>query len=291
MIKNTYKKSIKPNRVIIFGSNGFVAKNLKKTLLNKKIKVKSFSKNHINLLKINSRKIISNNVKSYDQIVFIAAEAPVKNIKMYLNNLNMLINFIKGIQNINFEQLIYISSDAVYSDTKNNIKENFSTKPNSLHGQMHIMRENILENLYSDKLCILRPTLIYGHDDPHNGYGPNKFIRYAKKNNDIDLFGFGEEMRDHVFINDVVEIIYNCLINKSIGKLNIASGKVISFNAIAKIIKKISKKSFKIIYNKRIGKMPHNGYRSFDIKSTNKVFPNFKYKHFEKIINKIYNKY
>ena len=36
---------------------------------------------------------------------------------------------------------------------------------------MHLLRENYLQNLYQDKLCIVRPTLIYGSNDPHNGYG------------------------------------------------------------------------------------------------------------------------
>ena len=26
---------------------------------------------------------------------------------------------------------------------------------------------------------ILRPTLVYGANDPHNGYGPNRFRRLA----------------------------------------------------------------------------------------------------------------
>ena len=46
---------------------------------------------------------------------------------------------------------------------------------------MHVIRENYLKSLFLKKLCILRPTLIYGEGDPHNGYGPNKFIRLAKK--------------------------------------------------------------------------------------------------------------
>ena len=52
-------------------------------------------------------------------------------------------------------------------------------------------------------LAILRPTLIYGEKDPHNGYGPNQFRRKANKGEAITLFGEGEERRDHVAIDDV----------------------------------------------------------------------------------------
>ena len=35
------------------------------------------------------------------------------------------------------------------------------------------------------QLSIIRPTLIYGNKDPHNGYGPNQFFRLAHSNKNI----------------------------------------------------------------------------------------------------------
>ena len=58
---------------------------------------------------------------------------------------------------------------------------------------MHLIKENVLKNYFNEKLCILRPTLIYGKKDPHNGYGPNKFLRKITSNQSIDLFGKGEK--------------------------------------------------------------------------------------------------
>ena len=60
-------------------------------------------------------------------------------------------------------------------------------------------------------LAHLRPTLIYGASDPHNGYGPNRFRRLADEGEDIVLFGEGEERRDHVYVDDVAEIIARVL--------------------------------------------------------------------------------
>ena len=94
--------------------------------------------------------------------------------------------------------------------------------------------EEIMLNIPSNKFfCIVRPTLIYGDNDPHNSYGPNKFFRSAKKNEDIELFGKGEELRDHVWIEDVAEILYHLIINKSVGKINLATGSVISLQTAA----------------------------------------------------------
>ena len=137
---------------------------------------------------------------------------------------------------------MYLSSDAVYSDTKKKIDENSSTIPNSLHGIMHLTREIMFENLLKKRLCIVRPTLVYGQGDPHNGYGPNRFLRLIKKNGKISLFGKGEELRDHVWINDVSIAISKLIMKRKTGKFNLVTGKVISFNNIAKQIINISGK-------------------------------------------------
>src|SRR5256885_1405531 len=73
-------------------------------------------------------------------------------------------------------------------------------------------------------LAILRPTLLYGAEDPHNGYGPNRFRRLANAGADITLFGEGEERRDHVLIDDLAEIVLRVLKRRSTGTLNIATG-------------------------------------------------------------------
>ena len=46
---------------------------------------------------------------------------------------------------------------------------------------MHLTRELILRKYFNNKLCILRPTLIFGKEDKHNGYGPNQFTILQKK--------------------------------------------------------------------------------------------------------------
>ena len=101
---------------------------------------------------------------------------------MLLKNIKILSNVVQSLKNILFNQLIYISSDAVFKDDAKIIKETTEKTPLSLHGNMHLIRENVLKNYFNEKLCILRPTLIYGKKDPHNGYGPNKFLRKITSN-------------------------------------------------------------------------------------------------------------
>ncbi len=253
------------SKIIILGKNGFIAKNLCNKLKKHKIDFVSFSKEKLNLEKKTSVKFLKKIVKPRDKIVFISAIAPVKNIGMLLRNIKILDNVTEALNGKFFNQLIYISSDAVFKDDAKIINENTEKTPTSLHGNMHLIRENVLINYFGNKLCILRPTLIYGAGDPHNGYGPNKFLRLVLNNKNIQLFGKGEEMRDHIHIDNVINVIKFCLTKNYIGNLNIASGNLISFYKIAKACIKKNKNS-KISFLTRSGPMPHNGYRKFNIK-------------------------
>jgi nucleoside-diphosphate-sugar epimerase len=200
---------------------------------------------------------------------------------MLLDNLGMLRPIISSAHQVSLSHLIYISSDAVYSDSMEPLVEESETNPISIHGIMHKTRELIIKSQIVDELkvplFIARPTLIYGLNDPHNGYGPNRFLREALNNERISIFGKGEELRDHVSIEDVGRLIYEAVCHKSSGILNIASGQTISFRAIAEKIIFLTHRSIEITETPRAGEMPHNGFRPFDIKSTTDYFPNFEY--------------
>jgi nucleoside-diphosphate-sugar epimerase len=126
-------------------------------------------------------------------------------------------------------------------------------------------------------LAILRPTLVYGSGDPHNGYGPNKFRRQANRGEAIVLFGEGEERRDHVDVDDIAEIVRLVLTHRSAGILNVATGTVASFRALADKAVALSPRKVEIKTSLRTGPMPHNGYRPFDPAATSAAFPDFHY--------------
>ena len=277
---------MKKKRIVIIGSSGIISTNLQKRLKLHNFNFLVFGRKKIDLKRKNSHKVLEKKIKNNDIVIFISAEAPVKNMEMFFNNIEICNNFCKSLNNKVISKLIYISSDAVYSDISKKINENSKTIPNSMHGSMHLMREMILKVKFKEKLCILRPTLIYGLGDTHNGYGPNKFVNLAKKNKDIVLFGKGEERRDHIHIEDLINILFECIKRKKNGIFNIATGKVNSFHKIAKkTVSSMSSKS-KILFSKRVGKMPHNGYRPFNINLLKKNFKNLRTNSIDKGIKK-----
>ena len=135
----------------------------------------------------------------------------------------------------------------------------------------------MIKEVCTAPMAVVRPSLIYGAADTHNGYGPNQFLRLALADKEITLFGEGEEQRDHVFVEDVVDILRLIILHQSKGVLNVATGTVESFRRVAEIVTEFFVPQTIINTKPRLGPMPHKGYRSFDITLCRKVFPEFRY--------------
>jgi nucleoside-diphosphate-sugar epimerase len=100
------------------------------------------------------------------------------------------------------------------------------------------------------------------------------------------LFGEGEEQRDHVLIDDVAELTARVIYRRSAGALNIATGETVSFREIAETVVRLSGRSVPIVETPRMGPMPHNGYRPFDITTCRTAFPDFAFVPLEEGLSK-----
>jgi nucleoside-diphosphate-sugar epimerase len=231
----------------------------------------------IDLLQPGAAEKLAGLLKATDSVVAVSALAPVKNTRMISDNLRMVLAIVEALAKVSVAHVVNISSDAIYADGPLPLTEGSPAAPTSLHGAMHLARELAFRAEVKTPQAHLRPTLIYGANDPHNGYGPNRFRRLADEGKDIVLFGEGEERRDHVYIEDVAEIIARVLKRGSVGALNIATGEVHSFRDIAEQAVAISGKRSAIKGSPRSGPMPHGGHRPFDIAACRKAFPDLGY--------------
>jgi nucleoside-diphosphate-sugar epimerase len=174
-------------------------------------------------------------------------------------------------------QVANVSSDAIYADSVSPLTEASVKAPESLHGVPHLARETMFASEIQAPLMMLRPTLLYGAADPHNGYGPNRFRRLAAAGEPIALFGKGEERRDHVLIDDVAKLAAQVIYRRSAGALKIATGTIWSFREIAELVVRISPRPVPIQELPRTGPMPPNGYRAFDTTACRAAFPDFSF--------------
>lgn len=272
-----YNRDTTPERVVVLGASGFVGGAIAARAETAGIAVVRLSRADVDLCAADCPAKLSAILRPGDSLVAASAQAPCKDAAMLANNMVIVRNLIEAIKNSPIAHLINISSDAVYPDEPVPLHERTPMAPGSTHGAMHLAREIALEAELSMPILHLRPTLIYGHNDPHNGYGPNRFLRLAQNNEDIKLFGEGEERRDHVLIDDLADISLKALLRKTSGALNAVTSEVHSFREIAELIVSICKSRSKIKGSPRVGEMPHKGYRPFDNSAVRAAFPGFQF--------------
>ena len=71
------------DRIVILGSSGIISKNLQLKLKEKEISFIVLGKKKINLKNKNSYMFLRKKIKNNDTVIFISAEAPVKNFEMF----------------------------------------------------------------------------------------------------------------------------------------------------------------------------------------------------------------
>ena len=265
-----------PTRVVVMGSAGFVGSALVKTLAARGASILALTRRDIDLLASDAQDKLASMLRPDDTFVAVAARAPCKNVLMLTENMKIVESMVGALTKSPVSHVVNISSDAVYADSPEPLTEDSVTAPTSLHGVMHLARELAFQEVRTP-FATLRPSLLYGAADPHNGYGPNRFRRLANEGKEIVLFGEGEERRDHVLIDDVAELIARVVERRSTGSLNIVTGKMHSFREIAELVTASAPKRVAIKGSPRSGPMPHNGYRPFDSSSTREAFPDFTY--------------
>ena len=287
MLKHLHAVDQKPKRVVVLGSSGFIGGAILNILRKQNIEVLSLSRSEVDLLNPEAATVLIGALNPDDVLVFVSARAPCKDLDMLIENSKMAKAVCDALKSQPVSHVVYISSDAVYGDSDKPMTEDSCVAPSSTHGVMHLAREIGLQQDYSGPLAIVRPTLVYGLNDPHNGYGPNRFRRLAAEGKEIVLFGEGEERRDHVDVEDIAELVLRIIRRKSEGIVNAVSGDVVSFRELADLASSFFDSLATVRGTSRSGPMPHNGYRAFDNTAISKAFPGFKFKSWKEGLTRV----
>jgi UDP-glucose 4-epimerase len=277
MLKNHTDAPHHPARVVVLGAGGFIGGTILGKVRGAGIEALALGRGGVDLLERHAERRLGELLKSDDALVFVSAKAPCRTLAMLRENVAMAEAVCAALRARPAAHVVYISSDAVYRDSREPLSEASCAEPGSLHGAMHLCREIALRGDFGGPLAIVRPTLVYGMRDPHNGYGPNRFRRLAAAGEDIVLFGEGEERRDHVDVEDVAELVLRMLLHRTSGVANAVSGEVVSFRELADFVASDFGVT-RIRSSPRSGPMPHGGYRPFERSAAERVFPGFRFK-------------
>lgn len=263
-----------PARVVVVGGHGFIGGTLLAALGRAGIPALAPSSAELDLAAEGAGARLAEMLRPTDALVVLAAVTPDKGRGPgpFLRNLQMAASVCAALEGAQPAHAVYFSSDAVYPTDVGRVTEESGGQPPDLYGMMHLAREVMLRTSTKAPVAVLRPTLVFGSADTHNSYGPNRFRRMAKKEGRITLFGGGEETRDHILVDDVTALTLLVLRHRSSGTLNLATGRSISFAALARKVATLFDRPIEIVTTPRQNPITH---RHFDITVLRKAFPTF----------------
>lgn len=210
----------------------------------------------------------------FDYIFHLAAQPSVQAsiddpIYTMENNVTGTLNVLQAAKELEECKVIFSSSAAVYGDAPQLPKrESMNTMPKSPYAVTKITGEQfcqVFNDLFELPAVALRYFNVFGpFQDPKSEYASvvPKFIERALVNKPPVIFGDGEQSRDFIYVEDVVEAnIKAAESDKANGEIiNIACGKSTSINELVDMIGEIAgKKNLKPKYKPaRSGDIKHS---------------------------------
>ncbi|MDD5491292.1 MAG: NAD-dependent epimerase/dehydratase family protein, partial [bacterium] len=228
---------------------------IKKQNMSNFINNKNFVFHQEDLNKINLNEI----VKRVGYIFHEAAQAGVraswgKEFNIYVDDnilaTHRLLEMLKEHKNV---KMIFASSSSVYGDSaQNESVENSMLDPVSPYGVTKLAAEKLAHVYYKNYLVpvvSLRYFTVFGPRQRPD-MGLYKFIKAALQNEEIVIYGDGNQRRDFTYVTDIIEANILAMKNHISGEcFNIGSGSNQTINEELDKIEKITGNKLKRIYS------------------------------------------
>jgi UDP-glucose 4-epimerase len=202
-------------RLLILGSEGFVGQNLVRALdKSHEIRcadlIEKSSHEHYTKFDITDSTSVCNTVREADVVIDLVAHALTSSLEDIITNAKVnilgLLNVLEACKKNEIKKIIFTSASSMVGVPQTyNVTENHPANPKTAYGVSKLASEHYLR-LYSEmfgiKHVIFRFFNIYGPFQK-NGLIPAIYQR-AISNQPVTIFGKGDQVRDYVYIGDVV---------------------------------------------------------------------------------------
>ena len=251
-------------KMLVLGGNGFIGSHLVDTLLEKGHKVRVFDKYEEHYRKpipgveyyfgdFGNKGLVADALNEMD-VVFHLVTTTVPKTSNDDPAFDVQSNVIDTLSLLDqcvakkIKKFLFISSGGtVYGEPSTlPISENNFTDPECSYGIVKLTIEKYLalyHLLHGLEYTIVRPSNPYG--ERQNPYGiqgaVTVFLGKVAKGETIEIWGDGEIVRDYIYINDLVEGIYNAATLETNSRIfNIGSGAGHSLNEVIETIRTVT---------------------------------------------------
>jgi UDP-glucose 4-epimerase len=276
---------MKNTKVLVTGGSGFIGSNLVKKLIldnNEVVVIDNLSSGFINNIDyLNDVKFINGDIRNINdvkkaingvEVVFHLAASVGNKRSIDFPSLDSEINVLGTINILDecvregVRKIVTSSSAGIFGELKTiPIKEDHPIEPDSPYGCSKLCAEKMClsySKLYDLEAVCLRYFNVYGPNQRFDAYGNviPIFVYKMLHNETIIVYGDGNQTRDFVHVDDVVQANINSANSSGVsGAFNIASGQRVSINQLINLITENYKNEFKIEFvNKRPGDVLHS---------------------------------
>jgi len=213
---------------------------------------------------INDRPKLWSLLQDVDCVYHLAARVIVPESVLYPREYNTVnvggtVTLMEAMRDVGVRRVVFISSGTIYGNQKTQpLKESNRPNPRSPYAVSKLSAEFYIRTigaLWGIETVCLRVF---------NAYGPNQrlpltnapvipyCLRQALDNGTIVIHGGGEQTRDYVFVEDVVDAMVSAFAAPDINRLiiNVGSGQDTSVNDLVKKVIEITETSPEIVMNK-----------------------------------------
>jgi UDP-glucose 4-epimerase len=172
-------------------------------------------------------------------------------------NVTGTLNVLKEASRCKVKRLVFASSTAVYGDTKElPINENTPVNSISPYAASKLAGEaycKAFQASYDLSTVVLRFFNVYGPRNQNSLYSGviTKFLQQATRGEALNIFGDGEQTRDFIHVNDIVEALMLALQKEeAVGEtFNVCTGIPISINMLAQAVQMATKQNLTITHS------------------------------------------
>jgi ADP-L-glycero-D-manno-heptose 6-epimerase len=237
--------------ILITGGSGFIGSALVKSLSNHEVSITGRSNEQDTKCPCLSYTFHDLNWKSIPAFDVIFHQGAVANTlhpnqeDFYLVNFQYSKELFEKATECGCKHFVYASSCAVYGNAPSPFSEDGPTTPLNAYGASKAVFDDwvIPWSQQAGVVAVgLRYSNVYGCGENHKGKSASMIWQLAKQiytGQQPEIFKWGEQCRDFVYIDDVVQAnLLAWKMNKS-NVFNVGSGKATSFNEIISIIQRI----------------------------------------------------